>query len=240
MAAKTWYLTNNSASVGSDLSLTDPGAEAFRSPVTGWIVSTGATNHSPYFNDVEQAATTFVDTSPPDGTLDTTNGDFWVSPSPLTGDFASGNWNVYFAVQRNSGGGAQDGQIRCRLFRGANQDGSSATQITSAQQTGSAVTNLSTTTQVSTVTFNPGAFSVSGEYIFIQLAWERTGAGGMSNHDVNVRIGDGSGTGSKVVTSDFTSSGYAIAKIAGVDSSTINKVAGVGLATLSKINKVNL
>lgn len=212
MAALTWYLTNNSVSVGSDLSETDPGAEAYRSPVTGWIVSTGSTNHSAYFNDVERAASTFADANPPDGSLDTTNGDFWTSPAALTGDFASGNWNVHFACQAQTNGGAQDGRMRCRLFRGPNQDGSSATEITAAQQQGGLVTDLATaTTQVSTATFNPGAFSVTNEYLFIQLAWERTGAGGMTTSDVNVRIGHGSGNGSRVVTADFTatSTGFA-------------------------------
>jgi hypothetical protein len=205
VAALTWYLTNASVSVGSDLSDTDPGAEAYRSPVTGWIVSTGLTNHSAYFNDVERAASTFVDTAPPSGGLDSANGDFWVSPAPLTGDFDAGNWNIHFAARANTNGGAQDGRMRCRLFRGPNQDGSGATEITAAQQQGGLVANLATSaTQVSTATFDPGAFSVAGEYIFVQLAWERTGAGGMTTSDVNARIGNGSGTGSRVITANFT------------------------------------
>ena len=208
----TWYLTNDSVSVGSDLSMTDPGAEAFRSPVTGWVVSTGATLHSEWFNDVERAATTFTGTTVPDGSLDTTNGDFWTSPTALTGNFASANWNIHFACRANTLGDTQDGRIRIRLFRGANQNGSSATEITSAQQQGSLVTNLLTSaTQVSTVTFNPGAFSVTNEYIFIQLAWERTGASGMTTGDVNARIGNGSGTGSRVITSNFFATGGASA-----------------------------
>lgn len=204
MAAKTWYLTNNSVSVGSDMSETDPGAEAYRSPVTGWIVSTGSTNHSEWYNDTERAASTFTGTTVPDGSLDTTNGDFWVTDTTYSGTFANADWVVYFACRANTNGGAQDGQIRIRLFRGANQDGSSATEVTAAQQTGTAVTNLATSaTQVSTVTFNPGSFSVTNEYIFIQLAWERTGAGGMTSSDVNARIGNGSGTGCRVVSASL-------------------------------------
>lgn len=207
MAALTWYLTNNSVSNGSDLSETDPGAEAYRSPVTGWIVSTGATNHSPWENDVERAAATFIATTQPNGTLESIsgNGDFWTSPAPLSGDFANANWSVHFACRAQTNGGAQDGRMRCRLFRGPNQDGSGATEITAAQQQGGLVTDLATSaTQVSTATFNPGAFSITNEYIFVELAWERTGAGGMTTSDVNARIGNGSGTGSRVVTADFT------------------------------------
>lgn len=207
MAALTWYLTNNSVSIGSDLSNTDPGTEAYRSPVTGWVVSTGATNHSPWENDVERAAASFLNTTQPNGTLENIsgNGEFWTSPAPLTGDFAAGNWNVHLAVRAQTVGGAQDGRMRCRLHRGPNQDGSSATEITSAQQQGGLVTDLATSaTQVSTATFDPGAFSISNEYIFVELAWERTGAGGMTTSDVNARIGNASGTGSRVVTADFT------------------------------------
>ena len=207
MAAKTWYLTNASASVGSDLSDSDPGAEAYRSPVTGWIVGTGSTNHSEWYNDVERASSTFTGTTVPDGSLDTANGDFWVSPDPLTGDFASADWNIHFACRANNNGGSQGGRIRIRLFRGPNQDGSGATEITAAHQIGSAITLLLTSvTQVSTVTFNPGAFTVTNEYVFIQLAWERQVAGAMTNSDVNARIGNASAAGSRVITSDFTSS----------------------------------
>lgn len=204
MAAKTWYLTDNSVSVGSDLSATDPGAEAFRSPVTGWIVGTGATDHSEWFNDVERAASTFTGTTVPDGSLDTTNGDFWTSPiHALSGTYASGNWNIHLGVRANTGGGAQDGRGRFRLFKGPNQNGSGATEITAAQQNGGLVTNLLTSaTQVSIATFNPGSFTVAdNEYVFVQLAWERTGAAGMTTHDVNARIGGSSGC--HVVTSDF-------------------------------------
>lgn len=207
MAAITWFLTNNSVSIGSDLTLTDPGSETLRSPVTGWVVSTGATNHAEYFNDVERAASTFTGTTVPDGSLDTTNGDFWVSPSPLSGSFASANWSVSLWVQAATNGGTQDGRMRCRLFRGANQNGTSAVEITSAHQQGGLVTNLlagAGNTQVSTATFNPGAFNVNNEYIFIQLAWERTGAGGMSSSDVDVL------TASQVTTADFTAKSAAV------------------------------
>jgi hypothetical protein len=187
------------------MSETDPGAEAYASPVTGWIVSTGSTNHSPFNSQVEQAASTFVDTNPPDGSIDTSTGDCLRSTNQYSGDFASANWVVHFAARANTNGGAQDGRMRCRLFRSANADGSSATEITAAQQQGGLVADLATSaTQVSSATFNPGAFSVSGEYIFIQLAWERTGAGGMTSSDVNMRIGNGSGTGTRVISASFT------------------------------------
>lgn len=204
-AALTWYLTDASAGPGSDLSLTDPGAEAYRSPATGWIVGTATPgNYSAYFNDVERAAATFADQTPPSGTLDTSNGDFWVSPTVLTGAFASANWEVHACVRAQTGGGANTGRARCRLFRGANQDGSSATEITSAQQVGTTTLAILTSgTRDSVITFNPGVFSVAGEYIFIQIAWDSVTASGVATHDANFRIGNASSLGSRVVTAAF-------------------------------------
>lgn len=204
MAAKTWFATSSLASVHQEMSETDPGTEVTASPTTGWVVSTGASGTAPFNSQVEQAATTFTGTHP-DGSIDTTAGDCLRSTNAYTGSFASANWTVYFAARATTVGGAQDGRMLCRLFRSANADGSGATEITGAAQTGSTVTNLATSaTQVSSVAFNPGAFSVSGEYIFVQLAWERTGAGGMTTSDVNMRVGNTSGSGTRVVSSNFT------------------------------------
>lgn len=202
MPILTWFLTNSSTGPGSDLSLTDPGAEAYRSPITGWVVGTGSTNHSPWTNDSENPASSFADTNPPDGSLDSVNGDFWVSPSALSGDFASGNWNIHFGCRANTSGGVQDGRMRCRLLRGPNRDGSGAVEITLAPQQGNLIANVATgATQVSTATFDPGAFSLNNEFLFVQIAWERTGAGGMGNADINARIGGSSSC--RVITSDF-------------------------------------
>ena len=205
MAALTWYATSNLASVHQEMSETDPGTEVYASPTTGWIVSTGSTNHSELDSQVERAATTFVNTQPPDGTPNTVSGDCLRSTNTYNGSFAAGNWNVYFAVRAQTSETGQDGRMRCRLLRGANADGSGATEITAAQQQGGLVTDLLIgTTQVSTATFDPGSFSVTNEYIFVQIGWERTGAATMTGADVNLRVGNASGTGTRVVSSDFT------------------------------------
>lgn len=207
MAIKTWYATNAKASVHKEMSETSPGADATASPVTGWVVGTGSTNNSEMFDQVERAASTFVDTVPPDGTPDATNGDCLRSAGTYSGDFAAGSWSINLTVIAVTNGGAQDGNLVCRLLRGANADGSGATEITAAQQSGGAVTDLTTTAQqTSTATFDPGAFSVSAEYLFVQVAWKRTGAGGMTNADVDMRIGT---TATRVVSADFTASAVA-------------------------------
>jgi hypothetical protein len=219
MAALTWYVTNNLASVHQEMTETVPGAEATASPQTGWIVGTGATLHSPFVAQTNQALATFVDTNPPDGSINTSAGDCWRTTNTYSGSFVSASWNVHFACRGVTQAGTQDGRVRCRLFRGANADGSGATEITAAQQLCTLVTNLlSTTTQTSTGTFNPGAFSVSDEYIFVQLAWERTGAGGMTTTDVAMRIGVT--TGSRVISADFTPQKFLAATFGGAGSFT--------------------
>lgn len=201
MAAKVWYMV---PSVLAGLVTTSPGAEAYASGPTGWIVSTGAgPDYSSLAMGGERAATTFGATVQPDGSLDIVNGDFFVSEAAYTGTFAAANWTIDFAVRAQTGGGAHDGNAGFRLFRMSSSDGAGTNvEITAGVQVGSTVTNLATSaTQKSSVTFNPGSFSVTNEFIGIQVGWKRTGAGAMTSDDVNLRVG----TGASVVTSsDFS------------------------------------
>lgn len=207
MAAKVWYATNNLASVHVEMSESSPGADATASPVTGWVVGTGATNHSEMYAHVERAASTFTSTTPPDGSIDTTNGDCLRTLNPYSGAFDAANWTIQFTVIGVTSGATQDGRMRCRLFVSTNADGSGATEITAGHQSGGIVTDLTTTAQQnSTVIFNPGSITLSNEYIFIQIAWERTGGGAKSTADVNLRIGN---TATKVTSANFTASGTA-------------------------------
>lgn len=196
MAIKTWYATSSLVSVHQEMSETDPGTEAFASPVTGWVVGTTGTGTGAFNSQVESS--TFSGTNP-DGSIDTSAGDCLRTTSAYTGTFASGNWTVNFCVRSNTVVAGQ-GRMLCRLFRSANADGSSATEINAGVKTGSTVTMSTSTTQNSTVTFNPGSFSVTNEFIFIQLAWERISAGGMSTSDVNMRVGNSASLGTRVVT----------------------------------------
>lgn len=175
--------------------------------VGGWVVGTGATNHSEFEQGVERAASTFVNTTPPDGTLDTVLKDAFRSENVYTGDFASGDWVFHFVVRAVTNGGAQDGRVRFRLIK-ADLDLSNAVEITSAQQLASIVVNVSTSADFdSTLTFNPGAFSIANQYLFIQVAWERTGAGGMSSSDIDFRTGSSSSVGTRITTADFSAGG---------------------------------
>jgi hypothetical protein len=197
----SWHGTNNLAGNFQEMSETSPGTDATSSPIVGWVVSTGSTNSAHMDAGTTTPAANFTSTTPPDGTLDGTTGDGFRTTGVYTGNFAAAAWTFNFSVIGVTQAGTQDGAVVYRLFRGANADGSGATQITGAAQTASTVTNLTTTAQTSTHSLSPGAFSVAGEYIFVQVAWLRTGAGGHTTTDVIFRWGN---TGTRVISAAFT------------------------------------
>lgn len=204
MPALTWYATNNLASVHQAMSETSPGANATASPVTGWIVGTTApTVYSKFDSQVERTASTFAATPiEPDGSIDTTIGDCLRTEGTYSGTFDTGNWTCTFSAIAVNNGGSQDGRAGFRVFTSPNADGTSATEVTAARQAGGLMTNLATSAQQdSAATFSINTFTVTNEYIFVQLGWEITGAGGMTSADVDMRIGD---TATRVVSANFT------------------------------------
>lgn len=207
MAAKTLYATNTIlSSTHQEMSETSPGSDATASPVVGWVVgTTGAGNYSSFDAGTEAANGTFSATIQPDTSINTgaNAGDCLRSTNTYSGTFANANWTFHFTCIAVTVGGAQDGNVGIRIWRSANADGSGATQLTAARLEGGAVTNLATSAQqTSTVTFSPGAtITLTNEYLFVQIGWEITGAGGMSTSDVDMRIGT---TATRLITSDFT------------------------------------
>jgi len=205
MAAITWYMTNNLAGTAhQEMSTTDPGTEAFASPVTGWVVSTGSTNTQEMDAQTEAAAV-FSGTTQPDGTPITTAGagDCLRSTLQYSGTFASANWTFNFCFRSNTVV-AGSGRVIFRLLRGTDPTGSGAVDIIGSQQTASTIALSTTVTNNSTLAVNPGAITVNNEYIFVQVAWGRTIAGGMTTSDVNFRIGNSASLGTRVVSSNFT------------------------------------
>lgn len=187
---------------------TDPGADAFPGTICGWIVSTGAgPDYSSFANGVERAASTFGATVQPDGSLDDALTDYWLLSdpgiNPITGTFDAGNWVIHGVVRANTNGGAQDGRLRYRVFQGTALG--VKTEITAGVQIGSTYTDLGTgANQDSSVTIALGAVTLSAEFIWVQVACERTGAGGMTSADVNFRVGT---SGTRVVSPNFTAGG---------------------------------
>jgi len=231
--AINWYLTATTADGWRNI---DEATQAAAKNTDGWVVSTGATNHAEYAVGVERAASTFVNTTPPSGTLNTSLKDAFRTTDAYNGDFASANWTFVFSVRATTNGGAQDGRIRFRLIK-ANADGSSATEITSAQQQASLLSNVATTgTFESSLTFNPGAFSLANQYLFVQIAWERTGAGGMANSDINWITGSSASVGTRITSSDFTSGAQALTQATRFDNSNTfySPTVAAGTVTLTQ------
>ena len=202
MAAKIYYLT---ATTSGGWRTIDEATQAAATNSDGWVVSTGNTNHSEYYVGVERAANTFTATTAPDGTLDTTNFDAFRSTNAINGSFANANWTFSFVVRPVTSATNQIGRVRYRIIK-ADANGANATEITSAQQSTSLSGQLANVNLDYTCShvFNPGAFTISNQYLFIQIAWERTTGGSMTAADVNWRTGSASTTGTRIQTSDFT------------------------------------
>lgn len=213
MAFLRWFVTNALVSVHQEMSETSPGADQTTSPNYGWTVGVVApTVYSKADSGVERASGTFAATPiEPDGTIDTVIGDCWRTALRYKGTFVAANgidaWQFYFGVIAVTSGGDQDGRVGIRLFRGAAEDGSGAVEITAGRVVGSIVTNLTTLLQqeshIEIMTIPE--FTVNDEFLFVQVGWEITGAGGAADRDVIVRIGDTVLTG--VLSTDFVSAG---------------------------------
>ena len=214
MAQIRWYLVANRNPVaGETWQLLDTAAQVAATTAAGWVVGTGSTLHSEFSSlPTDRASTTFVGTTVPDGTLDTTLWDAFRTPV-LNGTFASANWTFQFAVVSTVQAGAADGQIVFRLIK-ANADGSGATEITSAQQSASVCTNVGATDINGTLTFNPGAITFTNQYLFVQVAWKRTGAGGMTTTNIRLRTGSSASVGTTILSADFTPGNQAVTTVA--------------------------
>lgn len=204
MATKSFYLTATFSTEGCrQLSET---TQAAVTNADGWVVSTGATLHSEYESGIERAATTFTGTTVPDGTIDTILAEAFRSTNAYSGTFAAGNWTFTFVVRPVTSASGQAGRVRFRVLKGTNGNGSGATEITSAQQQGTLTGAMSVTTSdfTSSLTVSLPAITLVNQYLFIQIAWERTTAGSMSTADVNWRTGSSASLGTRIITTDFT------------------------------------
>lgn len=211
MATFTYYL-GASLHPNEGWRLTSTSAGSAVTNADGWVVGTGATLHSEYQSGTERAASTFTGTAAPDGTLDLTLKDALLIRNSagvgFLGVFAAGNWTFNFALRPVTVAGTQNGRIRFRLIRSSSLSGAGGVEITSGQQQCSLTGAMSLTTQdyISSLTVSLPEIALINEYLFVQIAWERTAAGGMSTSDVNFRSGSTGPAGSYIITTDFTPS----------------------------------
>jgi hypothetical protein len=204
VAQVRWYLNNTTI---DGWQLLDQSAATAATLPNGWVVGTGATFSSELASGAagDRASTTFTANTVPDGTLDTTLKDACRSQFAWTGNFAAGNWTFQFAVVSTVQSGAADGQIVFRVLK-ANADGSGATEITTGQQATTVATNVAGTDVNITATWAAPAWSITNQYIFVQLAWKRTGAGGMTTTNIRLRTGSSTTVGTTGLTANFTES----------------------------------
>lgn len=184
------FSCNNPVQAGSNAGhLLAQDSPAVSASTTGWICGKiAAGNWSRLTYNTEKAAATFTTTAEPSGTPLNSAEDCFRSDA-TTGDFSAGTWYSAISCIAVSNGGAMDGRAIFKLYRSTNADGTSPTAITS-NMTGSLVTNLATSAaQQSSASTQVGAFSLNNEYLFMQVAWEITGAGGNNAADCLIRYG---------------------------------------------------
>jgi len=198
-------------------------------PSVGWKVGSQASGYSAPF-DVNTNIATWTANSGgpvhPDGSINTgaNVGDCWRTAVPLSGSFANASWTFQCSIIKTGIGafGSADGRAIFRLFKSATEDGSSGvTEITSGQLVGS--TELVTTSQTDSIyTGTIDAFTVTDEYLFIQVGWEIiTAATGMGSGNTIASLRKGT-TASYIITSDFTQTPTQTAYLEATDSTSID------------------
>lgn len=211
MSILTLYFANGvqSGSSAGNLTLTQPGAST---STTGWGV---ADETPPAYSRMsfarERPRLEPTGTAQPSGSpLGQAEDCFRISDT-TTGDFSAGTWYSSLSVIAVTSGSDQDGRARFRLWRSINADGTGATEITAGTMVGSNTTNLTTTVaQSSSASTQIGAFSLAGEYLFGQVAWEINSNVGTNTRDVLIRFGSLAQTsGSGLITADFAATGGA-------------------------------
>jgi hypothetical protein len=175
MAASVLTLfLDNPVQAGSSAGLLTLTAPTASTSTTGWTVgTTAATQYSRLTYNTEVGAANFTATAQPSGAPTSTAMDCYRISAVTTGDFSAGTWYSSVSAIAVTSGGIQDGRARFRIWRSANVDASSPTEITAGTMIGTSVTNLATTVaQSSSASTQIGAFSLSAEYLFLQVAWE--------------------------------------------------------------------
>ena len=184
----------------------------------GWVSAKLAAANMSEYNAGSKLTSASFSTSVKPGVLSGGTSNAFKSPSFLKGTFAATAWTFTFAMRCGTSS-SQRGRMRMRVFKSANANGSSATELTGSTQIGTTVgAALSTTVdQLTTVTWTPGTtITLDFEFLFFVLAWEITTAGGSNSADVLIRTGQSAG-GSRLVTPDFTDTSPTFPSVSVVD-----------------------
>lgn len=129
-------------------------------------------------------------------------GDSFIA-GPYTGTFANTAWTFDWNMRAGTAGAV--GRIRMRVWKSANADGTSATELTAGALVGATVTLSTTGDTNSSISWSPGSITLSNEYLFFQIEWQETTAGTSASDNVLFRIGT-----AKITTPDFGTAAAAI------------------------------
>lgn len=208
MAIKNFWILDSIAAGGGDHgAMQEDGiapATALFPSSTGWNVGSITTTNA--YADMDRGvsvargaldATFGWRATAPNNAPNGTRGNAFRTPSPLTGNFAAGNWTLNMIMRSNSGT-AQRGAIRASIWRGPNADGTGAVQVGTVAESAATVAPSTTNTTPHTVTLAPGAFTLNNEYLFFVITWRITVAGTANANNWIFSLGSG------VVTADFT------------------------------------
>jgi hypothetical protein len=198
--ARTLYITGATAVTADSFfsRLQDGGvAPTAANSVYGWTVAKTATT-TPYWkaflgatavSTAASATSTIDSTSPTAGTGSgaTTAGNAFVA-GPYKGTFANTAWT--FALNMRASVAGAIGNMRMRVFKSSNRNGSSSTALTGSTLVTSTPKTLSTSADVDAgFTWSPGAITLSNEFLFFEPEWQETTAGSSTTSNVLFRVG---------------------------------------------------
>jgi len=212
-SALTLY-PNNPLQSSSSAGKLDTTAPTASTSTTGWTVGTTSVSFPYSLLSYNAEKANFSSGALPSGGPVTAAAHFaqdcWRLSSVTSGTFSAGTWYSSLSLLAVTAGGAQDGNARYRIYRASSASGAAATQLTAGTMVGTVVTNLSTTVaQSSSASTQIGSVTLTDEYLFLQVAWQITGAGNNAGDDVLVRLGPLTNitNGSFLVTPQFTGVG---------------------------------
>lgn len=196
--AKQFYFKNAGPSGATNFrSLQDGGSiSPSATSGTGWNAGTHANTDYCLMNGAVEIPTAdgqWTTTVSPDGTgPDSTKGDCWRSENALTGTFDTLPWGFNFGFRSITANYTGRYRIKLRVWKSPNQDGSSATELTTAAVDCNATVSSNATgvSIISAANWTPGSpVTMSNDYLFVQVAIDITSAGGGSSHDILFYLG---------------------------------------------------
>ncbi len=131
------------------------------------------------------------------GTLNTTAGDAFITPSAYTGSFVAGNWTFVINLIATTAG--MTGQLGIRIWASANANGSSARELSSGVvyfPTANGIA-VNTTATAFNYTWAAPLITLNNEYLFFEIEWKETTTGTNNSDNAFFR------QGSSIVTTNF-------------------------------------